>query len=144
MPKNIGWRLVFKLFFMIKTLEMMKGGSDRARLQQTAEHGAALDCSYVDTRVDVGNGHSVSHKNGAESVLEFDCEHAHGRASQGASGKEPACQCRRHRKLEFDPWVGKIPWRRKWHPTPVFVPGESPGQRSLGGYSPQGHRVGHD
>ena len=46
---------------------MMKGGSDRARLQQTAEHGAALDCSYVDTRVDVGNGHSVSHKNGAES-----------------------------------------------------------------------------
>ena len=36
----------------------------------------------------------------------------------------------------FDPWVGKIPWRRAWQPTPVFLPGESHGQRSLGGYSP--------
>ena len=35
----------------------------------------------------------------------------------------------------FDPWVGKIPWRRKWQPTPVFLPGESHGQRSLVGYS---------
>ena len=42
-------------------------------------------------------------------------------------------------------WVGKIPWRRKWQPTPVFLPGKSHGQRSLEGYSPQGHkRVGHD
>ena len=37
----------------------------------------------------------------------------------------------------FDPWVGKIPWRRKWQPTPVFLPGESHGQRSLVGYSPR-------
>ena len=51
------------------------------------------------------------------------------------SGKESTCQCRRHR---FDPWVGKIPWRRKWQPTPVFLPGESHGQRSLVGYSPWG------
>ena len=34
-----------------------------------------------------------------------------------------------------DLWVGKIPWRRKWQPTPVFLPGESHGQRSLAGYS---------
>ena len=53
-----------------------------------------------------------------------------------ASGKEPACQCRRHKRCGFNPWVGKIPWRRKWHPTPVFLPGESLGQRSLVGYSP--------
>ena len=39
----------------------------------------------------------------------------------------------------FDPWAGKIPWRRARKPTPVFLPGESQGQRSLGGYSPQGH-----
>ena len=52
------------------------------------------------------------------------------------SGKEPTCQCRRHRRPEFDPWVGKIPWRKKWQPTPVFVPGESRSQRSLVGYSP--------
>ena len=40
-----------------------------------------------------------------------------------------------------DPWVGKIPWRRKWHLTPVFLPGESHGQRSLAAYSPWGHKV---
>ena len=38
----------------------------------------------------------------------------------------------------FDPWVGKIPWRRKWQPPPVLLPGESHGQRSLANYSPQG------
>ena len=54
----------------------------------------------------------------------------------GASGKEPACQCRRHKICRFSPWVGKIPWRRKWQPTPIFLPGESHGQRSLLGYSP--------
>ena len=40
----------------------------------------------------------------------------------------------------FDPWVGKIPWGRKWQPTPVFLPGESQGQRSLADYSPWGHK----
>ena len=53
----------------------------------------------------------------------------------GASGKESACQCWRCR---FDPWVEKIPWRRKWQTTPVFLLGESHGQRSLAGYSPWG------
>jgi len=40
----------------------------------------------------------------------------------------------------FDPWVGKIPWRRAWQPTPMFLPGESQGQRSLSGYGPWGHK----
>ena len=40
----------------------------------------------------------------------------------------------------FDPWVGKIPWRRKWQPTPVLLPGKSHGQRSLVGYSPWDHK----
>ena len=40
-------------------------------------------------------------------------------------GKESACQCRRWKRCGFDPWVGKIPWRRKWQPTPVFLPGKS-------------------
>ena len=39
-------------------------------------------------------------------------------------------------RLGFSPWVGKFPWRRKWQPTPVFVPGKSCEQRSLAGYSP--------
>ena len=40
----------------------------------------------------------------------------------------------------FSPWVGKVPWRRAWQPTPVFLPGESHGQRSLVGYSPWGRK----
>ena len=50
----------------------------------------------------------------------------------GTSGKEPVCQCRRCKRCGFDPWLGKIPWRRAWQPTPAFLPGESHGQRSLG------------
>ena len=49
--------------------------------------------------------------------------------------KESTCQCSR---LRFHPWVGKTPWRRAWQPAPVFLPGESHGQRSLAGYSPWG------
>ena len=40
----------------------------------------------------------------------------------------------------FDPWVGKIPWRREWLPTPVFLPGKFHGHRSLEGYSPWDHK----
>ena len=47
-------------------------------------------------------------------------------------------QCRRHRKHGFNDWVGKIPWRRKWQPTPVFLPEKSHGQRSLVGYNLSG------
>ena len=41
------------------------------------------------------------------------------------SGKESTCQCRRRKQRKFDPWMGKIPWRRKWWPIPIFLPGES-------------------
>ena len=54
------------------------------------------------------------------------------------SGKESACQGKRHRNRGFEPWVRKIPWWRKWQPTPVFFPGKFCGQRSLVGYSPCG------
>ena len=62
----------------------------------------------------------------------------------GTSGKELSCQCRRHKRHEFDPWVRKMPWRRAWQSAPVFLPGESHGQRSLAGCSPQFHRVRHN
>ena len=42
------------------------------------------------------------------------------------------------RRSRFDPWVGKIPWRREWQPTPVFLPGKLHRQNSLAGYSPRG------
>ena len=51
--------------------------------------------------------------------------------------KESSCQCRR---LRFNPWFGKLLWRRIWQPTPVFLPGKSCGQRSLVGCSPWGLR----
>ena len=62
--------------------------------------------------------------------------------SRWCSGKEPACQCKGHRRCEFDLWVRKIPWRGKWQPILILLPGKSHGhgQRSLGGYSPQGHK----
>ena len=58
----------------------------------------------------------------------------------GTSGKELACQCRRCKRPGFNSWVRKIPWRRAWQCTPVFLPGESHGQRSLVGYGPWGRK----
>ena len=55
--------------------------------------------------------------------------------------QETACNegnCLLYRRPEFDPWVRTFPWRRKWLPTPVFLPGKVHGQRSLEGYSPWG------
>ena len=48
-----------------------------------------------------------------------------------------ACQCRKRKRHGLDTWVRKIPWRRKWQRTPVFLPGESHGQRSLMDCSPR-------
>ena len=74
-------------------------------------------------------------------TCDFAGDHGGGQGFHGSSDhKESACQCRRQ---EFNPWIGKIPWRRKWHPTPVFLPGEFR-QRNLAGYSQWGHRVRHD
>ena len=56
------------------------------------------------------------------------------------SSKELSCLCRGSKRWELDPWVKKIPWRRARQPTPVFLPGESHGQRSLLGYSPRGRK----
>ena len=56
----------------------------------------------------------------------------------GTSGKESPCQFWRCKRLRFSPWVGKIPWWKKWQPTPVFLPDESHGHRSLVGYMVHG------
>ena len=60
--------------------------------------------------------------------------------SSGAGGKESACQGRRCKRWGFNPWACNILWRRKWQPTPIFIHGKPHGQRSLVGYSPQGHK----
>ena len=78
----------------------------------------------------------------------LDCKQQHTWASQvtqwfkkeKGKKKKSTCQCRRLRRCRFDPWVGKIPWRRAWQPTPVFLSVKSHGQRSLVGYSPKGRK----
>ena len=60
--------------------------------------------------------------------------------NQGFPGVSDDRVCPQCERPEFDPWVGKIPWRRKWQPTAVFLPGESHGQRRLVGYGPWGCR----
>ena len=57
-----------------------------------------------------------------------------------SSDKDPTSQCRRPKRCRFNPWVRKIPWRRKWQPTSVFLPENFHGQRSLAGYSLWGHK----
>ena len=57
----------------------------------------------------------------------------------GAGSKGSACNVGDINRSRFDLWVGKIPWRRAWQPTPKLLSGESHGQWSLAGYSPQGH-----
>ena len=56
----------------------------------------------------------------------------------GASGKESACQCRRHKRRRFDPWVRKILCRKKWQPTPVFLSGKIPRTEKPGGLQSMG------
>ena len=63
----------------------------------------------------------------------------------GFPGDAPICQHRRHRRPGFNPWIRKIPWRRKWQPTPALLPGKSYGQRNLAGYRLEGlKRVRHN
>ena len=62
----------------------------------------------------------------------------------GGSVVKICLQCRSPRRCRFYPWVRKMPWRRAWQPTPVFLPGESRGQRILAGRSRWSHGVGHD
>ena len=63
---------------------------------------------------------------------------------RGHSGQESTCQCRRHKRQAFNPWVRKTPCRRKWQPTQVFLLVKSDSQRTLAGYNPWGHRVIRD
>ena len=72
----------------------------------------------------------------------YTCIHA-----GGCSGEEPSCQCRKHKRHGFHPWIGKIFWWRKWQPPPPLQYSclDYPhGQRSWVGYSPWDLRVGHD
>jgi len=86
----------------------------------------------------VVSGSSPWRLNKPKSVLSQKSGETESPASQMGfpGGKEPTCQSRRHKRCWFDPCVGKICWWRAWQHTPVFLPGESHGQRSLASYDP--------
>ena len=79
---------------------------------------------------------------GGPEKVPFTCTRAatrrHLTVNSWRSGEESAHQCGRHRSLGFLPWLRKIPWGRKWLPSPVFLPGKSYGQKSLAGCNPRG------
>ena len=76
---------------------------------------------------------------GSMNSWEFESSSSLERGVPGGAVVDSACQCRRCRRLRFDPWVGKIPWRT-WQCTPVLWPGKFCGQRRLAGYSPRGRK----
>ena len=83
---------------------------------------------------------------GTVVLFDFRLELIRDRGFPGGSViKTPPANAGDTKRLWFDPWIGKIPWRRKWQPTPIFLPGISHRQRSLVSYSPCGCvKVGHD
>ena len=89
------------------------------------------DCASKGVATDQ-HTHRVCHREGVYfGLLSFPC---------GSAGKESTCNAGDIRDVGWIPWVEKSPWRRERLHTPVFLPGESHGQRSLVGYSPQGHK----
>ena len=99
-------------------------------------HSNPLQYSFLENPMDRGDWWATAHRvTKSQTRLKRLSSSSSSKHTQrgfpgGASSKEPACQCGRRR---FHPLDGKIPWRRKWQPTPVFFPGESHGQRSLTG-----------
>ena len=88
------------------------------------------------SNMDLGFFHVFSLLDSSESLL-FKSTYLFPGLPWWLSNKESAYQCRKH---VFDSWIGKIPWRRKWQLTPVFLSGKSHGQRRLAGYNPWGHK----
>ena len=103
------------------------------------EHGNPLQYSCLENPMDrgarLGTVQRVSKSQTWLSDFTFSVSYW---VSQVAQWVKICLQCRWRRRRRFDPWVRKIPWRRAWEPTPVLLPGESHGQRSLVGYSSQG------
>ena len=107
------------------------------RMEGNAQHGVtrpppATDAEDGGVRMDlIGMGRMEGTSRKAEHRTQWEgigvpSGHVDLGASQvGLVVKEPSCQCRRSKRHRFDPWVEKIPWRRAWHPSPLFSSGES-------------------
>ena len=92
----------------------------------------ALRPGLYDNRAVVSTKGEMSAKARHTVIIQWTCSFQQYWGGLGGfpSGKESTCWCRRHKRHQFDLYVGKIPWRRAWQPTPVFLPGESHGQRT--------------
>ena len=123
-------RLIFLRTFLSLPLTLMTLGWLSVQMVRLKCLGTFL--GVVRMGVSGGEGHHTSTRSCLTLIWAF---------PGGSVCKEPACQWRSCRRPRFNPWVRKIPWRRAWQPTPVFLPGESHGQRSLAGYSLWGCRV---
>ena len=104
------------------------------RSEDPLEEGMATHSSILAWRIPMDRGawKATVHGVSRSERLSIAQHTAAGGSPSGTSSKEPTCRCRRHKRCRFNPLVRKIPWRRKWQPTPVFFPG----QRSLAGYGP--------
>ena len=108
---------------------------ERALCIQESDHTACIWNQLLDTTI-LENWLAVSIQAEHRSLLWL--LWLHYGFSWWQSGKEHTCQCRR---CGFNPWVREIPWRRKWQPTPVILPGRSHAQRILVGYSLWGRKI---
>ena len=85
-----------------------------------------------------GVGHGLCHSWSLQQVFEI-LTLVKG-SPRGPSGEKPAYQWKRCERLGFNPWGGKIPWKKAWQPIQLFLAVESQGQRSLAGHSPYDHK----
>ena len=113
-------------------------------------HGNPLQYSFLENPHGHRSlvGYRVSGLTKSQTLLSKYTQHTQGRVWGFIGGsvvkkkkKKNTCQCRRYKRWWFNPWVGKIPWKKAWQPTPVFLPGESHEQRKLMGYCPLGCKV---
>ena len=137
-PLSSEFTLLFPLLFVIKHTEASKAGG-RAR---TPDKREPMEGKQAKRKDPVQIRFLLKDYTRGQAMVSQGPRDERGWAVRdspgGSDGKESACQCRRHRRCGFNPWVGKIPRRRKRQPTPVSLLGEFHGQRSLAGYSSQG------
>ena len=100
-------------------------------------HGNPLQYSCLENPMDRGAWWAVVH-GVTQSRTWLKWLSSSSSSSKWHSGKESACQCRRHKRHRFNPWVGKIPWSRKWQPTPVVLLEKIPWREEPACYSPEG------
>ena len=103
--------------------------------EDALEEGMATHSSILSWRIpwtEEPGGYSPWGRKGSDMTERLTHKHTHTKQwlPRWRSGKESACQCRRCKRRRFNPWVGKITWRRKWQPSSIFLPGESHGQRT--------------